>query len=61
LKKIPTGIVGFDQILYGGLPKNRNSIISRGSGTGKTVIIENPEPTVTICGNLSNKENLLSI
>ena len=37
LEKSPTGIGGFDQITYGGLPKGRISLIVGGPGTGKTL------------------------
>jgi len=37
LEKSPTGIEGFDQITYGGLPKGRISLIVGGPGTGKTL------------------------
>ncbi len=36
LEKTPTGIKGFDEITYGGIPKNRPTILVGGSGTGKT-------------------------
>ena len=37
LEKMPTGIDGFDEIVCGGLPRNRTSLIIGGPGTGKTV------------------------
>ncbi len=37
LAKSPTGIVGFDQITEGGLPKNNVTLISGGTGSGKTL------------------------
>jgi circadian clock protein KaiC len=37
LEKIPTGIKGLDEILHGGLPKNRATLILGGPGTGKTI------------------------
>ncbi|MEY3288651.1 MAG: hypothetical protein RLZZ419_893 [Pseudomonadota bacterium] len=37
LKKMPTGIEGFDGITGGGLPCNRTSLVIGGPGTGKTV------------------------
>jgi circadian clock protein KaiC len=39
VEKIPTGIRGFDEILMGGVPKGRATLISGGTGTGKTVIL----------------------
>lgn len=35
--KAPTGIVGFDQITGGGLPRGRTTLLSGGPGSGKTV------------------------
>jgi circadian clock protein KaiC len=37
IKKVPTGITGFDEIAVGGLPFARTSIVIGGAGTGKTV------------------------
>ncbi|MCD1295353.1 KaiC 1 [Methanocella sp. CWC-04] len=37
LSKSPTGISGFDDITYGGLPKGRPTLVAGGAGTGKTV------------------------
>jgi circadian clock protein KaiC len=37
LKKMPTGIAGFDEITYGGLPGNRTTLVMGGPGCGKTV------------------------
>ena len=39
IHKCPTGIKGFDEITEGGLPKNRNTLISRkGPALGKTLL-----------------------
>jgi len=38
LKKVLTGIRGFDEITNGGLPKDRTTIISGNTGCGKTVM-----------------------
>jgi len=38
LPKCPTGIKGFDEITEGGLPRNRISLFSGSSGTGKTLL-----------------------
>lgn len=38
LRKIPTGISGFDEITEGGLPKNRPTIVLGNTGCGKTVL-----------------------
>ena len=38
LQKCPTGIKGFDEITEGGLPKNRITLISGGTGSGKTLL-----------------------
>lgn len=37
LEKAPTGIHGFDEITYGGLPKGRPSIVCGSAGCGKTL------------------------
>lgn len=37
LPKIATGILGFDQLSHGGLPRNRISLLKGGPGSGKTV------------------------
>ena len=38
LQKSPTGIKGFDEISEGGLPKSRITLISGGTGSGKTLL-----------------------
>lgn len=35
---MPTGIPGFEEITYGGLPKGRTTLISGSSGSGKTIM-----------------------
>jgi len=37
LQKCPTGIKGFDEIMEGGLPKNRTTLVSGSAGSGKTL------------------------
>lgn len=37
LAKVPTGITGFDQITFGGLPLGRTTLVRGGPGCGKTV------------------------
>ena len=37
LAKIATGISGFDELSYGGLPRNRTTLVKGGPGSGKTV------------------------
>jgi circadian clock protein KaiC len=37
LPKSPTGIHGFDEITFGGLPKGRTTLIAGSAGTGKTL------------------------
>lgn len=37
LKKCPTGIVGLDQITFGGLPQGRPTLVCGGPGSGKTL------------------------
>jgi circadian clock protein KaiC len=39
IEKVRTGIRGFDEILMGGLPRGRSTLITGGTGTGKTVIL----------------------
>ncbi len=38
LPKVPTGIRGLDEVLAGGLPAGRTTLVSGGPGTGKTVL-----------------------
>ena len=38
LEKCPTGIKGFDEVTEGGLPKNRTTLISGSTGSGKTLL-----------------------
>jgi circadian clock protein KaiC len=38
IRKIPTRIEGLDEILHGGLPAGRTTLISGGPGTGKSVL-----------------------
>jgi circadian clock protein KaiC len=38
LLKCPTGILGFDEITEGGLPKNRTTLVSGNAGSGKTLL-----------------------
>src|ERR1035441_2852955 len=38
LHKCLTGIKGFDEITEGGLPKNRTTLFSGSTGTGKTLL-----------------------
>jgi circadian clock protein KaiC len=38
LPKLPTGIVGFDQIANGGIPAGRSTLLSGTAGSGKTVM-----------------------
>jgi circadian clock protein KaiC len=37
VEKLSTGIQGFDEIAYGGIPKGRTTLLSGASGSGKTV------------------------
>jgi circadian clock protein KaiC len=36
--KMPTGITGLDEITHGGLPRNCNTVVLGGPGSGKTVL-----------------------
>ena len=38
LQKCLTGIKGFDEITEGGIPRNRITLLSGGTGTGKTLL-----------------------
>lgn len=38
LAKLPTGIIGFDQIANGGIPMGRSTLLSGTAGSGKTVM-----------------------
>ncbi|MBC7780353.1 MAG: KaiC 1, partial [Proteobacteria bacterium] len=38
MQKSPTGIKGFDEITEGGLPRSRITLISGGTGSGKTLL-----------------------
>ena len=38
LEKCPTGIKGLDEVTEGGLPKNRTTLVSGGTGSGKTLL-----------------------
>jgi circadian clock protein KaiC len=37
LSKDPTGIKGLDDITFGGLPRNRPTLVAGGAGSGKTM------------------------
>lgn len=37
MKKVPTYVPGFDEVLHGGLPQGRSTLLVGGPGTGKTV------------------------
>ena len=39
-KKLPTGIQGLDEILYGGFPENSINVVMGSPGTGKTILAE---------------------
>jgi circadian clock protein KaiC len=38
LEKCPTGIKGLDEVTEGGFPKNRTTLVSGGTGSGKTLL-----------------------
>lgn len=37
IDKVPTGIAGFDELTFGGLPRNRTTLICGGPGSGKSL------------------------
>jgi circadian clock protein KaiC len=37
IKKVPTGIFGFDEIAHGGLPEGRTTLVAGTTGSGKTI------------------------
>src|ERR1041384_4154687 len=37
IEKTPTGITGFDEITFGGLPRGRPTLLAGGAGCGKTL------------------------
>jgi KaiC/GvpD/RAD55 family RecA-like ATPase len=37
IERVPTGILGLDELMEGGLPKGRSTVICGGPGTGKTI------------------------
>jgi circadian clock protein KaiC len=37
LQKVPSGIRGFDEVTFGGLPKGRATLVCGGAGSGKTL------------------------
>jgi circadian clock protein KaiC len=39
LKKLSTGIHGFDQIANGGLPEGRSTLIAGTAGSSKTLLV----------------------
>jgi circadian clock protein KaiC len=38
LQKVPSGIVGLDEITHGGLPRGRPTLVCGGAGSGKTLL-----------------------
>src|SRR5579871_4699071 len=38
LAKAPTGIAGLDEVTFGGLPKERPTLVCGGAGCGKTLL-----------------------
>lgn len=58
LEKAPTGISGLDEIMFGGLPRGRTTLVCGGTGSGKTMLAveflargaeQFGEPGVMIC------------
>ncbi|MEM3018552.1 MAG: ATPase domain-containing protein, partial [Candidatus Bathyarchaeia archaeon] len=57
VERVPSGIPGLDDMLYGGIPKGRVVLVVGGPGTGKTIfcaqflvsgIMEHDEPGLFI-------------
>lgn len=72
LRKVATGIAGLDEVLNGGLPAGRTSLVSGGPGTGKSVLgleficrgMENGKPGIFVTFEEraeSVRENALTI
>ncbi len=40
-QKVRTGIVGFDEITGGGLPRGRTTLVEGSTGSGKTIVRPN--------------------
>src|SRR5689334_14224349 len=65
LEKVPTGIQGLDEVLLGGLPAGRPTLVCGGAGCGKTLLsmeflvrgaMEHNEPGVYISFEESESE-----
>jgi len=37
MKRIPTGVAGFDELIQGGIPEGASVLVSGGAGSGKTI------------------------
>jgi circadian clock protein KaiC len=73
LTKVPTGIAGFDEITYGGLPLGRTTLVCGSAGCGKTLFgmeflvrgaLQHNEPGVFMAFEETEKdlkENFLSL
>ena len=53
--KMPTGIAGLDEILHGGLPRKRNTLLRE---LEDNILVT---PTRRIVGNLSEREKILQM
>ncbi|MCF8108049.1 MAG: hypothetical protein K9J81_03555, partial [Desulfohalobiaceae bacterium] len=38
IAKVPTGIMGLDEVLHGGIPEGALTLLSGGPGSGKTML-----------------------
>lgn len=65
MERVKTGIIGFDELIAGGLPQSSTVIVSGGPGTGKTIFglsflhsgakdYDEPGLYITLEGNLKN-------
>jgi KaiC/GvpD/RAD55 family RecA-like ATPase len=37
MKRVPTGVTGFDELIQGGMPQGATTMVSGGAGSGKTI------------------------
>lgn len=65
MERVPTGVIGFDELIQGGIPKGATVLVSGGAGSAKTIFATtfiyegarkfgDPGLFVTVEGNLKN-------